>query len=189
MKNLAMLFSVMLLIACSHVNPKVSNGRIVHLDKFPTHYVDPRNVDIWLPDGYSTGNRYPVLYMNDGQMLYDSTITWNKQEWKVDEVITRLVSENKIRPCIVVGIWNNGKFRFPEYFPQRPLDYISADRRDTITKKYLEGEALSDRYLQFLVKELKPYIDLNYSTIADSTGTYIMGSSMGGLISIYAICE
>jgi predicted alpha/beta superfamily hydrolase len=67
-------------------------------------YISSRNVDIWLPDDYNTKNEYSVLYMHDGQMLFDSTTTWNNQEWGVDEVMGRLMEENKIAKCIVVRI-------------------------------------------------------------------------------------
>ena len=67
--------------------PKLSSGKIERMEKFPSDYVDPRNVDVWLPDNYDISKKYAVLYMHDGQMLFDSTITWNKQEWQVDETI------------------------------------------------------------------------------------------------------
>ena len=61
--------------------------------------------------GYEAGNKHAVIYMHDGQMLFDSTTTWNKQEWHVDEVITKLISEKKIKDCIVVAIFINDEYR------------------------------------------------------------------------------
>jgi enterochelin esterase-like enzyme len=135
--------------------------------------------------------------MHDGQMLYDSTTTWNKQEWGVDEIVGRLQKEKKIRDCIVVGIWNGGKLRHTEYFPQRPFESLTQAEKDTIFKAlrsnnqevFAKKNIQSDNYLKFLVTELKPFIDKNFATKKDQKNTFIAGSSMGGLISMYAICE
>lgn len=151
-------------------------------------FVDSRNVDIWLPENYSEGNHYPVLYMHDGQMLFDSTQTWNNQEWKVDEVAGNLIANNKIPPVIVVGIWNNGDQRFAEYFPEKAINYIPKVQRDSLMKLG-PVELKADNYLTFLVKELKTFVDSTYSTKSGAEHSYLMGSSMGGLISIYTLSE
>lgn len=169
--------------------PKVSSGTIKRLDSFASKYVKPRNVDIWLPEGYNESKKYAVLYMHDGQMLFDSTITWNKQEWKIDETVSDLMKDQKIRSVIVVGIWNRTGYRHTEYFPEKPLKRLSRALQDTLYKNELKYTAQSDNYLRFLVKELKPYIDSHFSTYGDRANTFIGGSSMGGLISLYAICE
>lgn len=176
--------------------PKVSCGAIKRLEKFPSKFVDARNVDIWLPDGYHAGKKYAVIYMHDGQALYDSTITWNKQEWKVDETLCKLMADKKIKDCIVVGIWNNGVKRHPEYFPQKAFySMTEADQQKILAIGRDKGTPLigtgpmADNYLKFLVTELKPYIDAHFSTLHDQKNTFIVGSSMGGLISMYAICE
>jgi enterochelin esterase-like enzyme len=169
--------------------PNVSGGKIVHYENFNSVFVDPRNVDVWLPDGYSTEHRYAVIYMHDGQMLFDSTHTWNHQEWCVDETMTRLLKEKKIRNCIVVAIWNIPEKRFAEYFPEKVIDSIPLTARNTILAKQLKGSPRADNYLKFIVKELKPFIDSHYSTLKDASNTFLIGSSMGGLISLYALCE
>jgi predicted alpha/beta superfamily hydrolase len=131
---------------------RTSSGTITRLGDFPSKLVDPRNIDVWLPDGYDPKNKYAVLYMHDGQMLYDSTGNWNHQEWGVDETAGLLIETHKTRPFIVVGIWNNGKFRHSEYFPQKVIQYIPEDqRKDLIT--LLTGGPMADRYLQFIVTE------------------------------------
>ncbi len=176
---------------------KVMAGTVIRHAGFESRYVDARNVDVWLPKGYSDETTYAVLYMHDGQMLFDASTTWNKQEWGVDEVMTRLLQEDKIRDCIVVGIWNNGDKRHAEYFPQRAWDYVSKSKQKKILKakhsdvhpQLFENGLLADNYLRFLVRELKPFIDSTYSTLRGQENTFIMGSSMGGLISCYAICE
>jgi len=127
--------------------------------------------------------------MHDGQMLFDSSNTWNHQEWHVDEVLGDLIAHNEIKECIVVGIWNNNAFRHSEYFPQKVIDNISEDERKIILKEQLMSKPQADNYLLFLTEELKPFIDKNFSTLNDRSNTFIMGSSMGGLISLYALCE
>ena len=177
--------------------PKPSSGRFVRTENFISKFVPARNIDVWLPDNYSASKKYAVLYMHDGQMLFDSSITWNKQEWGVDETLTQLMQEQKIRDCIVVGIWNGGKSRHPEYFPQKPFEALSKEDQKLVYNAYRSGgqsifsglAISSDNYLKFLVEELKPFIDKNYSTKTDASNTFTAGSSMGGLISLYALCE
>ncbi len=173
---------------CIAQSQLVSAGRIERIVNFKSQFIDARNVDVWLPSNYDGKKNFAVLYMHDGQMLFDSTTTWNKQEWKVDETITTLIKANKIKNTIVVGIWNNGKFRHSEYFPTKPLSYLNKSLQDSIINKELEGKTQADFYLKFIVNELKPFIDITYSTLTNKENTFIAGSSMGGLISIYAIC-
>ncbi|MFM7429235.1 MAG: alpha/beta hydrolase [Flammeovirgaceae bacterium] len=189
------LFLCCRLVSISQV-PKVSSGTIKHYEKFESKYVVPRNVDVWLPDGYDSKKKYAVLFMHDGKGLYDSAIMWNKQEWGVDEVLGRLLKEGKVKNCIVVGAWNSEGTRHPEYFPQKPYESLSQVERDTITAQLQKMgrtkeifKPISDNYLKFLVEELKPFIDKNFSTKTDAKNTFVAGSSMGGLISMYAICE
>ncbi len=176
--------------------PVPSSGTIKRLEKFTSKYVDARNVDVWLPDGYNSQQQYAVLYMHDGQMLFDANTTWNKQDWGIDEILGRLMKEKKIRNCIVVGIWNSDKNRHIDYFPQKPFESLPVAKQHELyllkrstSVPIFSGNIQSDNYLKFLVKELKPYIDSNFSTLKDQQNTFIAGSSMGGLISMYAICE
>ncbi len=173
--------------------PKVTSGSIERLENFPSKFVDARNVDVWLPDGYKenvgSAKRYQVLYMHDGQMLFDPTTTWNKQAWHVDVTVAQLIKEGKIPDTIVVGIWNNGKYRHTEYYPQKFLPLVTETARSEFIEKALQGKPRADDYLRFIVEELKPTIDRKYATRTDAASTFIMGSSMGGLISIYAMNE
>jgi len=176
--------------------PIPSSGKIVRVENFISKYVKARNVDIWLPENYNENRKYAVLYMQDGQGLYDANITWNHQSWEVDDVITQLIAEHKIKDVIVVGIWNGQTERHAEYFPQKPFENLTSMERDTVTAQLQRSSRIkdvfnpiSDQYLQFLVTELKPYIDKNYATYINPENTFIAGSSMGGLISMYAICE
>ncbi|WP_309642527.1 alpha/beta hydrolase-fold protein [Flavobacterium sp.] len=175
---------------------KVTSGKVIRFANFKSQFVDARNVDVWLPDGYSEKQKYAVLYMHDGQMLFDPETTWNKQAWEVDRIAGKLMAENKTQKFIVVGIWNNNKKRHPEYFPQKPFETLDATQRkmvsDVLNKEHkidIEFNPISDAYLKFLVTELKPFIDSHFSTSKKGEQTFISGSSMGGLISLYAICE
>jgi hypothetical protein len=169
--------------------PAVVSGTLQRIENFPSTYVDPRTIDVWLPEGYAASRRYPVIYMHDGNMLFDSSATWNRQEWQVDEVMTRMRREEGLPDCIVVGIWNNGRFRRAEYFPDAILDSVPAASRNWILPHILELRARGNDYLSFLVMELKPYIDSLYATLPGAEHTFVMGSSRGGLISLYALCE
>ena len=176
--------------------PKVKSGGIVRLANFKSEYVDARHIDIWLPKGYTNKQKYAVLYMHDGQMLYDATTTWNKTAWEVADVATKLIEDNEVNKFIIVGIWNNNNKRHLEYFPQTPFDLLTKAEKDKVTTelkkagRITEGfKPISDNYLKFLVTELKPYIDNNYATLTKKENTFIAGSSMGALISIYALCE
>ena len=168
--------------------PHLHAGTLKRYENFASRYIDARTIDIWLPDHYNPKKKYAVLYMHDGQMLFDSATTWNHQAWSVDQTLNRLEKQNKIRDCIVVGIWNNGMKRHAEYFPQKALDFLPSNKFDELNKQ-LTGGPMADNYLSFIVKELKPFIDSTFSTLPDQANTFIAGSSMGGLISLYAICE
>ncbi|MFY8107831.1 MAG: alpha/beta hydrolase [Bacteroidia bacterium] len=184
------------LIAQNSISKSTIAGQLFRFENFKSKFVDARTIDIWLPNNYSSKNKYSVIYMHDGQMLFDSTTTWNKQEWNVDEHISKLLNEEKIENCIVVGIYNNGSKRHLEFTPQKALELFlnKAELDSTINEignlvKSPNTPLLADNYLKFIVKELKPFVDKKYSTYKDKKHTSIMGSSMGGLISMYAVCE
>ncbi len=171
-----------------------AGGTLLRIDDFPSNYIPPRKVDVWLPEGYSNSKTYAVLYMHDGQMLFDSTITWNHQEWKVDEISSRLMRDSITKDFIVVAPFNINDLRHSEYFPQKPFESLSDYVRDSLfveakRNNFKFDEVTSDNYLSFIVNELKPYIDANYAVLTDRENTFVAGSSMGGLISMYAICE
>lgn len=189
-------FFLLIGIVSSAQEIKVSSGRIERFLNFKSDYVDARNIDVWLPNGYSNKEKYAVLYMHDGQMLYDAETSWNKQVWEVDEVAGKLIAENKTRKFIVVGIWNNRLKRHPEYFPQKAYEKLTTEQKEFVSNQLLLKKKIdqtfhpvSDNYLKFIVTELKPFIDKQFSTKTDRKNTFIAGSSMGGLISMYAICE
>jgi len=126
--------------------------------------------------------------MHDGQNLFDPALSFIGVDWGMDEALVRLIRETGRPGAIIVGIWNS-PLRLQEYMPQKPLNASGGQR---ILNRFVEqtgGAPLSDGYLQFLVEELKPFIDARYPTLSDSAHTLVMGSSMGGLISLYALIE
>ena len=166
----------------------VSAGTIVDLGVLKSKYADPRRVVVWLPPGYSKrGPKYAVLYMHDGQNLFDKATAGYGMEWEIDEHLSKLIADNKVRPTIVVGIWNTPK-RLQEYVPSKAFNGLPAGYRAKVRALY-GGDPLSDGYLKFLVNELKPAIDKRFTVRTDRANTVIMGSSMGALISLYAIDE
>lgn len=172
----------MVTLAPSQIDVPEMFGTLYRYADFTSQFVDPRHVDVWLPPGYAEYPelRYPVLYMHDGQNLFDPRSSFAGVDWGIDEVMQHLTVEHNIRPAIVVALWNTPK-RFREYMPARPL-------RARMRAKG-QGELLSDAYLKFITSEIKPLIDATYRTQPDVAHTSTMGSSMGALISIYALCE
>lgn len=132
-----------------------------------------RRIWIYLPPNYTTGKKnYPVLYMHDGQNLFDNATSY-AGEWGVDEYLDSISKSGK-KEVIVVGIDNGLAKRMSEYNPWEFENY---------------GNGEGDKYVDFLVKTLKPFIDKHYRTLKSKPNTYIAGSSMGGLISLYAVLK
>lgn len=170
-------------LAAPPVQAGVATGRIELIQAVTSRFVDARNVSIWLPPTYDGQTPHAVLYMHDGQNLFDSQIA-PFGEWGVDEGLGDLIARGLVPPTLVVGVWNTPK-RFREYAPEAlaaRLEPSAAAR----ARAQLDGPLASDAYLQFLVGELKPLIDARYRTRPEREATAIMGSSMGGLISLYA---
>jgi enterochelin esterase-like enzyme len=187
---LALLFIAMPAAAQSQTGPapKVSAGKIVDLGVLKSKYADPRRVVVWLPSGYDPrGPKYAVLYMHDGQNLFDTKTAGYGMEWQIDETLDRLIREKKVRPTIVVGIWSTPK-RLQEYVPSKAFETLPSEYREKVRALY-GGDPLSDGYLKFLVRELRPMIDRRFNVKTDRADTAILGSSMGALVSLYAIDE
>jgi predicted alpha/beta superfamily hydrolase len=168
------------------VGPGVT-GTLLRHAAMPSQNIAARDVDVWLPPGYGKdpAKRYPVLYMHDGQNVFDPATSSHGVDWGVDETMTRLIGAGEVREAIVVAVWNSPKRR-EEYMPQRA---VHGDVSFNVpgAEGAHRDDIISDRYLAFLVEELKPFIDASYRTLPDRADTYIMGSSMGGLVSQYAM--
>ena len=165
----------------------------MRIDPFPTDHITPRPVDIWLPENYSEDKKYAVLYMHDGQMLFDAKTTWNKQEWKVDEWATQLMKEGKAKDFIVVAIHNIADLRWHDLYPQNSFEFMEENTINNLLeeaeKQNMNKPLKGNDYLYFLINDLKPYIDNTFSVYSDKPNTFVAGSSMGGLMSMYAISE
>jgi len=148
-------------------------GRIHLLPRFASRNLSTaRNLIVYLPPGYEAGaDRYPVLYLQDGQNLFDPATAFGGQDWRADVTADQMIGRRAIQPLIIVGLYNTGVERISEYTPTR-------DHRRTGGK--------GDRYAAMLAREVKPYIDAAYRTERGAAHTGVGGSSMGGLVSLAA---
>jgi predicted alpha/beta superfamily hydrolase len=131
-----------------------------------------RDLIVYLPPAYEhSSERYPVLYLHDGQNLFDPETAYVRgMDWKVDETADALIRAGEIAPLIIVGIFNTGEHRIEEYTPTR-------DRK--------LGGGHAELYGRMLVEELKPFIDSRYRTLSGAANTGLGGSSLGGLATVY----
>ena len=168
----------------SDADPRATYGElsIAHID---SQIIGQRRVLVWQPSGFSHERPYSILFMHDGQMLFDDSVTWNGQAWDVDEVITELQSVNAIGQVVVVGIDNADQQRRQEYFPQAAYAHLSDVDREQAP--FHANDLLADNYVRFLVDELRPWLSRRFGLDAVAERSYLMGSSMGGLISMYAL--
>ena len=142
-------------------------GRLVYWTDVASAFLGPRrHVEIWLPPGYDDDSttRYPVLYMHDGQNLFDPRIANTGVDWGVDEAVVRLAERKVIPPVIVVGVWSTSA-RSTEYSPWHD----------------------APAYARFLIEELMPRVNREFRTRTGPANTVAMGSSMGGLLSFYLV--
>jgi len=166
-------------------------GKVEYERNFSSEFVESRDVEIWLPPSYETSpnKRYPVIYMHDGQNVFDpSASKYSGWDWGVDEAMTALIASGDVREAIIVAPHSLDEWRNADYFPQKAGELYAADFKAAMTEFDVNG-LRADRYLKFLTTELKPSIDNNFRTLTGISDTSIMGSSMGGLISLYAITE
>jgi enterochelin esterase-like enzyme len=195
---------IFLVLSCTGEKPpvpeNVSYSQIVPetylvYHDFPSEYVIPRDVEIWLPRRYEQLDALPVLYMFDGQMIFHPQQGWGgefNRGWEVDEILDSLNMSGDAPEIIVVGIFNTGILRGSEYMPAKPEELLRKRIEETDHewyKSFREHPPTSDEFLRFMVEELKPFIDARFKTKNDRGNTFVSGSSMGGLISAYAICE
>jgi enterochelin esterase-like enzyme len=135
-----------------------------------------RFLRVWLPPGYDDGQnggrRYPVLYLNDGQNLFESSTAFGGVEWGVDETADRLIREGTVPPMIIVGLDNMGKDRLREYMPHRSMHPMMLR---------VQGR----RYPDFLMKEVMPFMEATYRIASGPENTGLGGSSLGALIALY----
>lgn len=146
---------------------------VTHAAFHSEHLPDDRDITVYLPPGYDAApdTRYPVLYLHDGQNLFQPDRAFVKgQHWRAGETATALIEQGALAPLIIVGIDNAGARRLHEYTP-------TFDRR--------RGGGGADAYGRLIVEELKPFIDARYRTLTEAAHTGLGGSSLGGLVSLY----
>ena len=143
-------------------------------ENFHSRYLEhDRTVVVYLPPRYdpNSADRYPVLYLHDGQNVFDRATSFG-EEWHVDESAESLITAGAIEPLIIVGIYNTGEHRVDEYTPTPEASV-----------KGRGGHA--DDYGRMLIEELKPFIDLTYKTLPSAASTAMGGSSLGGLVTLH----
>ncbi len=174
--------------------PRPSSGAIRRYSVHSAGLNDDMIVDVWTPEGYdeTSDNAYPVIYVHDGQNLFDPDFAFAGVAWEIDGELQRLIDDNEVRAAIVVGIANRGSvgLRPNDYFPEKALRHISdSDRGATKIFDTCRAGFHGDEHAAFVAKELKPLIDSLYHTSSDRSDTFAMGSSMGGLAALYLMCE
>ena len=198
MKKIILFLSVVaILTACtsspkapfSESNLEVTSGNLWHADIFSPELNETIKIDVWTPKGYTDSKKYPVIYMHDGQNLFDANSTWNHQAWEIDSVLGSLIADNKVKPAIVVGIHSVDTTRIGDLMPERVVEMTPPGEVREFIDRMCRSQYRADEYLSFIVNTLKPTIDSHFSTLTDRKSTSIMGSSMGGLISIYGVTE
>jgi enterochelin esterase-like enzyme len=155
------------------VSASVSASQLKKHERFRSRFLrNQRDIIVYLPPGYDEepARRFPVLYMHDGQNLFDRATAFGGVDWNVRGAADQLIEAGAIQPLVIVGIYNAGKSRINEYTP---------------TKSAKLGGGRADRYAKFLLQELMPFIESEYRVSKDPAVTGVAGSSLGGLVSLY----
>jgi predicted alpha/beta superfamily hydrolase len=156
----------------SDTAPTTRTGDIRSHERFRSRFLPPgRTVLVYLPPGYQPrgAKRYPVLYLQDGQNLFDKATSIG-EEWGADETAQAAIERGEVEPLILVAIYNAGERRVDEYAP---------------TAVEGKGGGRADDYGRMLVEELKPFIDRKYKTLPSAASTGLGGSSLGGLLTLH----
>jgi len=153
----------------------LSSGHIHKIEKFKSRLLrTERDLIVYLPPGYDQQphRRFPVLYLQDGQNLFDGSTSFIPGKyWRVGETADHLIGTGAIQPLIIVGIYNSGKRRVREYTP---------------TRSGRLGGGKADRYMRMIIEELRPFIESHYRVLLGAWHTGFGGSSLGGLLTLYA---
>jgi predicted alpha/beta superfamily hydrolase len=156
--------------ALSDVRAK-DEGRIRLHTRFPSRYLStPRDIVVYLPPGYEQGGACSVLYLQDGQNLFDPATAFAGQDWRADVTADQLILSGAIEPLILAGVYNTGVRRISEYTPTKD------------SRRHKGGKG--DRYAKMMARELKPFIDREYRTRRGAAHHGVGGSSLGGLVSL-----
>lgn len=179
--------------------PVVSSGRVQRLTGLGFREVEARPVDVWLPPGYDGSTRHPVVYLHDGESMFDGATSISKTGWQLDRAVAAWAAGRAVTPPILVAVWSLKSQRASEFLPQPLLDQLSPAARQRAWEQLpllykpfaadlvKRGRSASEAYLRFLVHELKPAIDARFATRPDRANTFLMGSSYGGLITVHGV--
>jgi len=152
----------------------VSGPHLIKHQLFPSRFLrNQRDLIIYLPPGYHSQphRKFPVLFLHDGQNLFDGATSFIPgMDWHVGQTADHSISEGRVEPLIIVGIYNAGKQRLQEYTP---------------TKMPRLGGGRASRYARFLTEEVRPFVEYNYRILGGAENTGIGGSSLGGLVSLF----
>jgi predicted alpha/beta superfamily hydrolase len=151
----------------------VSSGRLRKHEQFRSRFLrNQRDLIVYVPPGYDEQpqRRFPVLYLHDGQNLFDRATAFGGQDWNVHGAADYLIQAGSLEPILIVGIYNTGKSRIQEYTPSKAPKI---------------GGGRADRYGKFLLLEVMPFIQNEYRAQTSPQVTGIGGSSLGGLVSLY----
>ncbi len=151
----------------------------VHRD-FASRHLPSRDLYVWAPDGVDAAARLPVLYMQDGQNLFDAKLVPFGVAWEADASVSRLADAGRIKPTLIVGVACTSD-RFAEYAPAMILDRLPASALQAVTSAW-PGAPRSAAYARMLVEEIKPLVDASFPTLADRENTSVAGSSMGAVV-------
>ncbi|MEM7780915.1 MAG: alpha/beta hydrolase-fold protein [Pseudomonadota bacterium] len=165
-------------------------GRMLEYQGISALGLPDQRLSIWLPPGYDTSDkRYRVLYMHDAQNLFDPALSNFNKVWAADKAMLSYAERNGRAPWIIVGIWSPGEDRYRQYMPKPAYDEAGSELRSKMDAFGNGKPIVSDHYIGWITATLKPWVDANLRTRAGPDDTAIIGSSMGGLISLYAFLE
>ncbi len=188
MRKLIYLFGILFMCMACNLSQQRPVGQIDVIEKFESKLVPARRVEIYLPPGYDSAGAYPVIYMHDGQTIFDGKNAFGGQNWYVHSSLDQFF--NRAGGAIVVGIDNGSEFdglcRMYEYSPWKMDQEFELPSWAQSVK---ESGGQGKHYIDFIVNTLKPYIDANYRSKPERESTAIAGSSMGGYISLFAVLE
>lgn len=181
-------------LASADSSPSVSPGTSKRLIVKSECLDDEMTVDVWFSPSYnfSVPDGFPVIYAYDGQNLFDPALSFANVAWELDKTAGTLAEKGEIAAPIIVGIHNRGgkNFRPNDYFPEKAVGYISDSDKDySLIWQTCAAGFYGDEHAAFTATELKPLIDYLYNTNSGRDHTFVMGSSMGALASLYLLCE
>ena len=178
----------------------VSDGELRRYEMYSPELQHNMSIDVWLPPTYDQSRKegYPVIYTHDSQTLFDAAHSWNRQAWELDSVVAALVADGKMEAPIIVGIAHDEALETPfgklnprngDLMPNGVVDLIAPEKRDDVLADQSRNGVKGDKSIDFIAFTLKSAIDSMFNTRRDAKSTAMMGSSMGGLISLYAVCR